>query len=97
MNTSGTHWEQDENMIIENLHPSWLYIQSSHWLHAYSILRHLPPFYFASTNTPSTKYTIPIVTYFLGLVWFGFVFFLSFYLFIYFYYFVGGIAWAFAP
>jgi hypothetical protein len=40
MNTSGTHWEQDGNMIIENFRPSWLYIQSSHWLHACSILRH---------------------------------------------------------
>lgn len=71
MNTSWTHWEQDGNLIIENFHPSWLYIQSSHWLHACFILRHACHHFILPPQIPLLQnHTIPIVTYFLGLVLF---------------------------
>ncbi len=69
-NPLGTGWEHDNRKL-----PSLLVVHS-----VISLVACLDMLA-TSTNTPSTKHTIPIVTFFW--VWFGFVLFLSFYLFIY--------------
>ncbi len=87
MNTSGTHWEHDGNMIIENFHPSWLYIQSSHWLHAYSILKHACHHFILPPQISLYKAHHTYCHIFLGFVWFCSI---SFFLFIYLLLFCGG-------
>ncbi len=93
MNTSGTHQEQDGNTIIEIFHPSWLYIWSSHWLHAYPILKHTCQHFICLHKYPfyNAYHTYCHIFFGFGLVWFCF---LSSFFFIFF---VGQAAWAFAP